>query len=238
MAVSDGAEGISKYQAFDTVVINRTNIQNAEYNPRIIDKGAKKRLKQGLRKHGLVQPIVWNRRTGNVVGGHQRLQQLDELERRRDYSLTVAVIDVDEREEAEINVQLNNPSMQGDWDFDKLAAMAGEFDFTFEDMGFSDLDVDLMFDGDDRFSKLFDAPEVEAVKEQIDSVRESREAGAAALKERNSIAWYAVVVFADEAEREAFFRRIGVPVSEEYLSVDQLERLGRESAAPKSRRGA
>lgn len=91
---------VSKFQTFETEVVNRSELKGAPYNPRIMDKGAEKRLKAALRKHGLVQPIIWNKRTGNVVGGHQRLKQLDSLEKRDDYDITVSVIDVDEREEA------------------------------------------------------------------------------------------------------------------------------------------
>lgn len=216
---------VSKFQTFETEIINRKDLKGAPYNPRVIDKGAKQRLKQGLRKHGLVQPIVWNKRTGNVVGGHQRLEQLDALEKRGDYDLTVSVIDVDEREEAEINIQLNNPSMQGDWNFDALADIADEFDLTFDEMGFSDTDIDLMFDGDDRFSTLFDPPEVEDAKTDIEAIKAVRAQGAEALKERNSINWYAVIVFADEDERRDFFKRIHIPEYEDYITVDQIERI-------------
>ncbi len=219
---------LTKFQTFETEVVKRSDLKGAPYNSRIIDKGAKNRLKEGLRKHGLVQPIVWNKRTGNVVGGHQRLEQLDALERSSDYELTVSVIDVSEREEAEINVQLNNPSMQGDWDFDALADLAGEFDLSFDDMGFSDTDIDIMFDGDDRFTDLFDTPEVEDIKQNIEKVREARAAGVQALKERNGINWYSVIVFADEKEREDFYKRIHVPAYEECITVDQIERIMKE----------
>ena len=88
-----------------------------------MSKETKKRLKDGLQKHGLVSTLTWNERTGNLVGDHQILEQLDSLERNKNYSLDVCVIDVDEKEEAILNVHLNNPSMQGDWDLDKLAEM-------------------------------------------------------------------------------------------------------------------
>lgn len=81
----------SKYQAFESEVISRDQIQNAPYNPRIMDKEAKKRLKNAIRKHGLVSALTWNRRTGNLVGGHQRLEQLDALEGNQQYELTVNV---------------------------------------------------------------------------------------------------------------------------------------------------
>lgn len=38
----------SKYQKFRVETISRADIKNAAYNPRIMDKEAKKRLKKGL----------------------------------------------------------------------------------------------------------------------------------------------------------------------------------------------
>lgn len=138
----------SKYQAYETETISRDMIKNAPYNPRIMDKKAKERLRKNIAKHGLVAALTWNRRTGNLVGGHQRLEQLDALEGRKDYDLTVCVIDVDEREEATLNVQLNNPSMQGKSDLDKLANMSEEFELDLaEDLGFTESDIDFMFEG-------------------------------------------------------------------------------------------
>ena len=216
---------MSRFQSFETETISRNEVKNAAYNPRLMDPESERRLRKGIRDYGLVAPITWNRRTGNVVGGHQRLKQLDALERSDDYSLTVAVIDVDEREEARINVQLNNPSMQGDWDFDKLAEMTEEFDLTMEDMGFSKMDVDLMFDGDERFSELYDTPEVEETKEKIAEVHEARAQSRERLKEANGINWYTVIVFEDEADRADFMKSVSVPVTEEYVTRSQVERI-------------
>ncbi len=215
----------SKYQAYDTETISRKDIKNAPYNPRIMDQGAKRRLKSAIKKHGLVSALTWNKRTGNLVGGHQRLEQLDALERSDDYELTVCVVDVDEQEEAELNVQLNNPSMQGDWDLDKLASMAEDFDLTFDDMGFTQTDIDFMFDGDDRFSKLFEEPDAAQMKQDIEKVKEARKKGAERLQERNNINWYAVVVFENEQDRTEFFKEISVPRTEEYITADEIRRI-------------
>ena len=160
----------SRYQKYETETISRGQIKNAPYNPRLMDEKSKKALKKNIAAHGLVSALTWNRRTGNLVGGHQRLEQLDALEK------TVCVGDVDEREEATLNVQLNNPSMQGDWDLDKLANMADEFDLNFEnDLGFTKEDVDFMFDGDERYSEMFDSPEKEQIRGQMTDVVESFE---------------------------------------------------------------
>ena len=215
----------SKYQKFTVETINRADIKNAEYNPRIMDKESKKRLKEGLKKHGLVSTLTWNRRTGNLVGGHQRLEQLDALEKNKDYSLDVCVIDVDEAEEAVLNVQLNNPSMQGDWDLDKLAQITEQFDVDFDEMGFSKLDVDFMFDGDERFTEMFETPEAEEVKKGLEKVKEARQAGKERMEEKNNINFYSVIVFEDEKQRAEFYKKINVPQSEEYLTVDKILRL-------------
>ena len=215
----------SKYQKFTIQTINRQDIKNAEYNPRIMDKEAKKRLKAGLKKHGLVSTLTWNKRTGNLVGGHQRLEQLDALERNKDYSLDVCVIDVDEAEEAILNVQLNNPSMQGEWDLDKLALMTEEYELSFDEMGFSDLDVDLMFDGDERFTQMFETPEAEEVKQGLAEVKEARKQGKERLEERNNINFYSVIVFENEEAKKEFYKKINVPVYEEYITADKVYRL-------------
>lgn len=215
----------SKFQKFEFGTINRSEIKNAVYNPRIMDKEAKKRLKKNLQENGLVSAITWNRRTGNICGGHQRVEQLDALERNKDYSLDVCIVDVDERTEAKLNVILNNPSMQGDWDLDLLAGISDTFDVSFDEMGFTKLDVDFMFDGDERFTEMFETPEAQEVKKGLEEVKAARQAGKERMQDKNNINWYSVIVFEDEAAKEAFYKRISVPISEEYLTVDKIYRL-------------
>lgn len=216
----------SKFQAYDTETISRDMIKNAPYNPRIMDAGAKKRLKKNIAKHGLVAALTWNKRTGNLVGGHQRLEQLDALEKSKDYELTVCVIDVDEREEAALNVQLNNPSMQGEWDLDKLANISEEFDLDLsDDLGFTETDIDFMFDGDDRFSQLFETKEGEKMRGDLEEVKAARKQSAEKLKERNSINWYVGIVFETQEDRDRFLREISIPVYEQYITEDQVRRI-------------
>lgn len=216
----------SKYQVYDTETISRDMIKNAPYNPRIMDKKAKDRLRKNIAKHGLVAALTWNKRTGNLVGGHQRLEQLDALEKSKDYDLTVCVVDVDEREEAALNVQLNNPSMQGEWDLDKLANMTEEFDLDLsEDLGFTESDIDFMFEGDDRFSQLFETQEGENMRGDLQKVKEARAQSVENLKERNNINWYTVIVFENEAEHDAFMKEISIPKYEKYITEDQVRRI-------------
>ena len=59
---------LSKYQKFTPARVARGELKNAPYNPRVIDKHARKRLTAQLKKMGLVDALVWNKRTGNLVG--------------------------------------------------------------------------------------------------------------------------------------------------------------------------
>lgn len=218
----------SKYQAYETETISRGMIKNAPYNPRIMDPKTKKRLRKNIAKHGLVAALTWNKRTGNLVGGHQRLEQLDALEQNKDYELTVCVVDVDEKEEAALNVQLNNPSMQGEWDLDKLANMTDEFGFDLsEDLGFTESDIDFMFEGDERFSQLFETQESENVKGDLEKVKEARKQGMERVKERGEINFYVTVVFETEEDRDAFMREISIPKYERFVTEEQVRRISR-----------
>lgn len=55
--------------------IERARINPAPYNPRVrLEPGEPEyeRLRKNIVEIGLVEPLVWNERTGNLVGGHQR----------------------------------------------------------------------------------------------------------------------------------------------------------------------
>ena len=101
-------------------------IKPAAYNPRKdLRPGdpAYDRLKKALTQFDLVEPLVWNRRSGNLVGGHQRFKILQE---RGDAVIPVSVVDLSERDEKALNLALNRHS--GEWDFASLADLLGELD--------------------------------------------------------------------------------------------------------------
>jgi hypothetical protein len=52
------------------------DLKPASYNPRKISDEQLERLKKSLQEFGDLSGIVYNRRTGNVIGGHQRLKCL------------------------------------------------------------------------------------------------------------------------------------------------------------------
>jgi hypothetical protein len=116
-------------QQFETRDIARSQIENAPYNPRKIAQANRIKLEQLLTEFGLVETLVWNERSGNLVGGHQRLVILDALsDSGENYSLTVAAVDLDETREKALNASLNAKSAQGEYDIQKLDSLLNELE--------------------------------------------------------------------------------------------------------------
>jgi len=139
-------------ETFKVEEISRTQLNNAVYNPRFINDKEKSKLKSALKKHGLVAPITWNKRTGNIVGGHQRINIMDSLMKSKDYKLSVAVIDVPENKEKELNILLNNQQAMGSWDMAELKNIFKDETVSLEGSGFDLSDMIHMF-GDDSLNE-------------------------------------------------------------------------------------
>ncbi len=211
---------MSKHQKFEMRVINRDDITLADYNPRRISADAKRRLKATMKEVGLLQPLIWNQRTGVLVSGHQRLVILDEMEHYvpgiKTYTLEVAVVDLDERQERRMNVFLNNTSSMGEFDLDALNDMRVAFDFDADALGFSIEDMEVLFPADAP-AALADTAEAARAKNTLDKIKEERAEAKGALDDEQSIAYYFTVVCATAEEKERLLESLGVPGYEEYV---------------------
>lgn len=231
------SDKISKFEKFDTEVVPRSALKNAPYNPRVLSDDHRKRLKAKIQKHGLVAPITWNRRTGNIVGGHQRIAVLDQLNRSQDYELTVAVIDVDEVEEKAINIQLNNDDLAGDWDLEALGDILLGGEVTIEDVGFSMMSVDFLFGGDERFSDVYqESGDVKKAKTTIAEMKEESKQAREKFAKRNNVDFYFMVVCGTAEEKAAMLTALGLPKSEEYVAADVVERNLKPEAVDRLRK--
>ena len=107
----------------------------APYNPRQSTAKQETQLKRSLEKFGVVEPIIWNKQTGYIVGGHFRVRELQKLGYKE---IDCVIVDLNEDDEKELNIRLN--ANTGEWDWDSLA---NEWDVEkLEDWGL-DLPVDL-----------------------------------------------------------------------------------------------
>lgn len=100
-------------QQWPTVKKNLSHLFPAIYNPRTISDEALKGLTCSMEKFGIVQPIVYNKRSGNIVGGHQRYKVLLAA---GITEIDVTEVDLSEADEQALNVALNNPTIQGEFD--------------------------------------------------------------------------------------------------------------------------
>lgn len=100
------------------------DLNPADYNPRKDlqpDDPAYLKIKQSLETFGMVEPIIWNERTGHIVGGHQRIKALRDM---GEAETDVVVINEPLKEEKKLNVILNRA--KGRWDNEKLAPLMQE----------------------------------------------------------------------------------------------------------------
>lgn len=118
------------------------DMNRATYNPRVDlqpDDVEYQSIKLSLEAHGLVQPIVWNKRTNTVVSGHQRLTV---LEAQGVEEVDVSVVDMDDISEKELNVALNK--VEGEWDDQKLSELLEELGDEADETGFTDAEIETL----------------------------------------------------------------------------------------------
>ncbi|ELT8937007.1 DNA modification methylase [Enterococcus faecalis] len=102
-----------------------SELRPAEYNPRVeLKPGMEEyeKLKQSILEFGFVDPPIFNKRTGNLVGGHQRVSVAKNL---GIGEIEVSIVDLPIEKEKALNIALNKIS--GQWDEDKLVELLEEF---------------------------------------------------------------------------------------------------------------
>lgn len=112
----------------------------ADYNPRKdLQPGDKEyeKIKRSIDEFGYIEPIIWNKRTGHIVGGHQRIKVLAAA---GVVEIDVSVVDIDSEREKALNIALNKIS--GDWDMPKLKDLLDGLDTSNIDIEITGFDMD------------------------------------------------------------------------------------------------
>lgn len=140
-----------------------SQLQPAKYNPRKDLKPGDpefEKLRRSVEEFGYVEPIIWNRRTGVVVGGHQRLKVLQHL----GYTeVDCVVLDLEEQKGKALNVAPNKIS--GAWDVPLLTALLRDLDESGFDATLTGFDVSEMSDLFDDQSEIKEDDPPEAAPE-------------------------------------------------------------------------
>ena len=146
-------------------------LKAADYNPRKDLRPGDpefEKLKRSIEKYGYVEPAIFNKRTGNIVGGHQRVKVLQHLGHNE---VDCVVVDIDEKDEKALNIALNKIS--GDWDTAKLTDLLKELNLSGYDTsltGFEVKELDELFAGtvyDIKEDNFDEEAELEAGKDKL-----------------------------------------------------------------------
>lgn len=239
---------LSKYIKSESIELSRSAIRFADYNPRKLSDESRKTLKRGIKKFGLVGGIVVNKRTGlTVVSGHQRLSVMDDLQKfpDNDYCIRVDVIDVDEKQEKELNILMNNPNAQGTWDFDALAQIVPDIDW--KDAGLTDSDLNMI--GVDYLLQTKEESSIaDALSDMMSEVNEQNEADKAqrqleraekvahmkevkqqvkenAQKQAENMDAYVMLSFDTFEAKAAFMARFGYDPDMKFIKGEQFDSI-------------
>jgi hypothetical protein len=216
-------------EQYQTEKVKRSTFNFSDYNPRTITKDAREKLKKSIRKYGILQPFIVNSRTGNLVGGHQRLEILDEINGTMDYEITICKIDVDEREEVKINIVLNNQGAQGEFDPQKLqdiSVMFPDIDFK-ADLLFDQADMDMMSIQVLELQSLTFQENTKAAQKTREQVIEDRKKIRENNKEKDQEALgnhidrrdnFITLVFNSNKEKYDLMQKLGVDGNEKMIS--------------------
>lgn len=135
------------------LVIERVKLaalKAAAYNPRAdLQPGDPEyeKIARSLDAFGYVDPLVWNRRGGNLVAGHQRLKI---LAARGVTEVDVSVVELDATDERRLNLALNRA--HGQWDEQRLSDVVLELRAKQADLaatGFDSDELDLLAQRDE-----------------------------------------------------------------------------------------
>jgi ParB-like chromosome segregation protein Spo0J len=185
--------------------MNIDDLIPAEYNPRKDLKPGDKeyeKLRKSISEFGYVETIVWNEKTGKVVGGHQRLKVLKDLGYEK---VKVSVVNLDEKKEKALNIALNK--IEGKWDNQLLKDLLQELDS-------GDFDMELTGFDDEELEKLLIEDEIEE-KPEIEFTEEL-------LEEHN----YIVLYFDNQIDWQTAVEKLGIKTVKALDSKEGYERKG------------
>ena len=234
------SESKKDFQRGTVMRISRDMVVDDDINPRTITEDNMRRLKASIEKNGLVGHLVWNKATGHIVGGHQRLCALDSLMRTRKYNLDVLAVDMPLKDEVRLNVALNQQDAQGEFDFFKISELAESFSLDLsEDFQFSPEMIEINFpefsndDGEGAEARtekrMASADDIEKMKERKKEVRErTKEFNAEfgdSVNGSSDAKGVLTVVFDRESAKRQWFLDRGIDDPPNVMHVYELEKL-------------
>lgn len=231
----------------ETVVIKRSQINFAPYNPKKHSKEDVQKQLRNFERVGFLGGIVWNETTGNLVSGHKRVMALDLNHKydgtpETDYEIKVEKVFLDEKAEKEQNIYMDARATNTRQDYDLLAELIPDIDYknaglTDEDLQLIGIDFSMQTDTEKEMES--DLEELyQPVKEEKGRTKEEKRMDIKAKKEASNekigteadnLNSYVVINFDSYREKSAFMLRFGFDPLEKFivgnLFSDMIERV-------------
>ena len=230
-----------KYKQSETVVIKRSQINFAPYNPRKEDPEVIKKLKKNFKTVGYLGGIVWNQLSSYLVSGHKRVQTLDIINNydgtpETDYEIKVEAVELDDKTEREQNIFMNSPSAMGEFDMEKIKVLVPEIDYKAAGLSEADMNIYGLSVMQDEISSelsdtLGDFEEIQrpfeerkaAVKEMKEQIRQQAE------QKAEDIESYVMLNFKSYRAKSSFMLRFGFRPDDKIIPgemfSDMVERV-------------
>lgn len=208
-----------------------SELKAAPYNPRTIAAQAFAGLQESLEQFGDLSGITWNKRTGNLVAGHQRVKALREkygdLEFQNGELVTptgtfsVRVVDWTIEKERAANIAANSPTIAGEFTAELsglLAQVKTDLPNVFDALRLGEIAYPNFTPVEGI--EFGDAPEeVSGNIDSINKIKADRKKGNESILSERDSERYIVIVCSSREEREKIIVALGLPSDERYLSA-------------------
>lgn len=230
-----------KYKQSETIVIRRSQINFAPYNPRKEDPEVVKKLKKNFKTVGYLGGIVWNRLSSYLVSGHKRVQTLDIINEydgtpETDYEIKIEAVELDDKTEREQNIFMNSPSAMGEFDMAKMKILVPEIDYKAAGLSEADMNIYGIAIAQQEISSG-----VDSVVDDFEEIQRPYEERKAAVKEMKNqikqqsdqkvedIESYVMINFKSYRAKSSFMIRFGFAPDAQFIPgemfADMVERV-------------
>lgn len=230
-----------KYKQSETIVIRRSQINFAPYNPRKEDPEVVKKLKKNFKTVGYLGGIVWNRLSSYLVSGHKRVQTLDIINEydgtpETDYEIKLEAVELDDKTEREQNIFMNSPSAMGEFDMAKMKILVPEIDYKAAGLSEADMNIYGIAIAQQEISAG-----VDSVVDDFEEIQRPYEERKAAVKEMKNqikqqsdqkvedIESYVMINFKSYRAKSSFMIRFGFAPDAQFIPgemfADMVERV-------------
>ena len=221
-----------KIRQSDIVEVMRSQINLNPYNPKRHSDKKILEQKKNLLRMGLMGGITWTRTSGNLIDGHRRIKAMDlhygyDGTPDTDYSIKVAVVELDEKQEKEQMTYMALGNTKADYeliaeylpDIDAVAAGIDDYDLeqirsfipTVEDVAIESFDDLIAPDAEEEKEESSDEEKKAKIKE---AKEKQKEVAGERYADLNA---YITVSFDNADEKRDFCEMLGISENERFV---------------------